>query len=68
MERYISDWIDNIHKSEATILEPEHIKEPKVDYCDAWHCPPYRDSIGDYCRERMEEKYGVDVLTLKMGV
>ena len=55
--KYNSDWIDRLHHSEATIVEPEP-KEPEPDYCEVWDCPPYRDSIGDYWHERMAEKYG----------
>ena len=54
--KYNSDWIDNLHPSEAPVVEPDLECEP--DPCEVWDCPPYRDSVGNYWHDRMVEKYG----------
>jgi len=54
--KYNSDWIDNLHPSEATVLDPDpgELRKEDEDEDD----PPYRDSVGNYWHERMVEKYG----------
>ena len=71
--KYNSDWIDNLHPSEATIFgndefcPPEFLSQPDPGELKEWlgvdDDPPiyYRDPIDNYWSERMWEKYGLTI-------
>ncbi len=58
--KYQADWIDELHLSEATILEPdpEELRKEGREEDREEDAPPYRDSVGNYWHDRMVEKYG----------